>query len=200
MRTGLSPSMVLLSSRFCYTTHNYHHPPLEEDGRDALQHLPLQRLPAFVTAHTQIQVSPCLQQLHNRGLGCSRFARRYSGNGFAFRFHTTCFTRQLPGFVRENVKRKILFLFLWLLRCFTSPGALPLQLLTKGNTVLTALGFPIRKSSDQRLLATSPKLIAGCYVLHRHVLSSHPPYALRCSTTTPRLDLEEGSNHSHGVI
>lgn len=47
-----------------------------------------------------------------------------------------------------------------------------------GNAAFPALGFPIRISPDQRLLATSPKLFAGCYVLHRHVLSSHPPYAL----------------------
>jgi len=29
------------------------------------------------------------------------------------------------------------------------------------------LGYPIRKSPDQRLLVTSPKLIADCYALHR---------------------------------
>ena len=41
-----------------------------------------------------------------------------------------------------------------------------------------APGFPIRTSPDQRLLATSPKLIAGCYVLHRLFVSRHPPHAL----------------------
>ena len=40
------------------------------------------------------------------------------------------------------------------------------------------VGFPIRKSSDQRVFATSPKLIAGSYVLHRLQLPRHPPYAL----------------------
>ena len=45
-------------------------------------------------------------------------------------------------------------------------------------------GFPIRTSPDQRLLATSPKLFAGCYVLHRLSMSRHPPYALECSLTT----------------
>ena len=39
-------------------------------------------------------------------------------------------------------------------------------------------GFPIRKSPGQRLLATSPKLIAGCCVLHRLSMSRHPPYTL----------------------
>ena len=38
--------------------------------------------------------------------------------------------------------------------------------------------FLIRKSSDQRLLGTSPKRIAASRVLHRHVEPRHPPYAL----------------------
>lgn len=72
-----------------------------------------------------------------------------------------------------------LFLFHWVLRCFTSPGARRTPMYSvHDNTAFPVLGYPIRKSSDQRLLATSPKLIAGCYVLHRHVLSSHPPCAL----------------------
>jgi hypothetical protein len=41
-----------------------------------------------------------------------------------------------------------------------------------------ASGFPIRKSSDQRLFATSPRHIAGYNVLHRLQLPRHPPYAL----------------------
>src|SRR3989339_886595 len=39
-------------------------------------------------------------------------------------------------------------------------------------------GYPIRISPDQRLLTTSPKLFAGCYVLHRLLMSRHPPFAL----------------------
>ena len=53
---------------------------------------------------------------------------------------------------------------------------------TRSPWIVTSLntrsGFPIRTSPDQRLLATSPRLIAGCYVLHRLFLSRHPPYAL----------------------
>ena len=41
-------------------------------------------------------------------------------------------------------------------------------------------GFPIRKSSDHRVLARSPRLIAGSYVLHRLLPPRHPPRAL-CS-------------------
>ena len=56
---------------------------------------------------------------------------------------------------------------------------------TRSPWIVTALnrqlGLPIRTSPDQRLLATSPKLFAGYYVLHRLSVSRHPPYALNCS-------------------
>ena len=39
-------------------------------------------------------------------------------------------------------------------------------------------GFPIRKSPDQSLVANSPGLIAGSYVLHRLLVPRHPPCAL----------------------
>ena len=58
------------------------------------------------------------------GLGSFHFARRYSGN--------RCF-----------------FLFLRVLRCFSSPGSPP-----------------------------SPKLFAACHVLHRPSVPRHPPCAL----------------------
>ena len=43
---------------------------------------------------------------------------------------------------------------------------------------LTAVGSPIRKSPDHRVLARSPRLIAGSCVLHRLLLPRHPPCAL----------------------
>jgi hypothetical protein len=39
-------------------------------------------------------------------------------------------------------------------------------------------GFPIRTSSDQRLVGSSPRLIAASYVLHRLLAPRHPPCAL----------------------
>ena len=69
------------------------------------------------------------------GLGCSVFARRYLQNNFYF-------------------------LFLLVLRCFTSQGErlwnAPLDF-----TTLLVKGFPIQKSPDRRLLGTSPKRIAA---------------------------------------
>ena len=43
---------------------------------------------------------------------------------------------------------------------------------------LAPVGFPIRTSPDQSLVADSPKLFAGSNVLHRLQLPRHPPYAL----------------------
>src|SRR5687768_5224109 len=63
---------------------------------------------------------------------------------------------------------------------FQFPG-LPLTALfySGGNTrALPRVGFPIRRSRDQRLVSTSPRLIAAAHVLHRLLAPRHPPCAL----------------------
>ena len=81
------------------------------------------------------------------------------------------------------------FLFLQVLRCFTSLGASHAPMYSAhSDWAFPQSGFPIRTSPGQRLLATSPKLIAGCYVLHQHVLSSHPPYTLSVLSTHCQCD------------
>src|SRR6266705_2214719 len=45
----------------------------------------------------------------------------------------------------------------------------------RGDEPLRPSGFPIRKSPDQSLVADSPGLIAGSYVLHRLLVPRHPP-------------------------
>jgi hypothetical protein len=48
-----------------------------------------------------------------------------------------------------------------------------------GDTrALPRVGFPIRKFRDQRLVSTSPGLIAAAHVLHRLSAPRHPPCAL----------------------
>src|ERR671934_872933 len=48
-----------------------------------------------------------------------------------------------------------------------------------GSTrALPRVGFPIRRSRDQRLVSTSPALIAAAHVLHRLSAPRHPPCAL----------------------
>ena len=54
----------------------------------------------------------------------------------------------------------------------------------RGSGPLHPLGFPIRKSPDLSLVADSPGLIAGSYVLLRLLVPRHPPCALTNLATT----------------
>src|SRR6266540_2788192 len=49
----------------------------------------------------------------------------------------------------------------------------------KSTRALPRVGFPIRKSRDQRLVSTSPGLFAAGHVLLRLLAPRHPPRALR---------------------
>ena len=93
--------------------------------------------------------------LHKPGLGYSPFARRYLGN---------------RGF----------FLFLGVLRCFSSPGRLyPPYIFRWKWHGMTRARFPDSEISGSKPVIGSPKLIADYHVLHRHLTPRHPPYALR---------------------
>src|SRR6266566_6008853 len=48
----------------------------------------------------------------------------------------------------------------------------------RSTRALSRVGFPIRRSRDQRLVSTSPALIAAAHVLHRLLAPRHPPCAL----------------------
>ena len=66
---------------------------------------------------------------------------------------------------------------------FLSTGYLDVSVPRVGSLAgsdLWSLGFPIRTSPDHRVLARSPRLFAGSYVLHRLLPPRHPPCAL-CS-------------------
>ena len=90
------------------------------------------------------------------GLGCSEFARHY------FRNHGC-------------------FLFLWVLRWFTSPGSPRIPMYSEcDNCCSQQLGFPIRTSPDHGLLA-SPRSLSQLVTsfiaylrqgIHTHALSS----------------------------
>src|SRR6266478_1766769 len=59
--------------------------------------------------------------------------------------------------------------------------SLPLRILFYSDASTSALplvGFPIRKSRDQRSVSTSPGLIAAAHVLLRLLAPRHPPCAL----------------------
>ena len=97
--------------------------------------------------------NPC-RVSHTDGLATSAFARHYSRNHCCF-------------------------LFLRVLRCFTSPRS-PLHPMYSdtGHRPHRRRGFPIRKSSDHSPLIGSPRHIADCHVLHRLLMPRHPPCAL----------------------
>ena len=88
---------------------------------------------------------------NDTGLGSSRFARRYSGNHFCF-------------------------LFLRVLRCFTSPGSPRFR---------AQRGYPIRRSADIRLLTAPRSLSQLSHVLHRLLMPRHPPDALANLSENP---------------
>ena len=90
------------------------------------------------------------------------------------------------------------FLFLRVLRCFTSPRSLPHPIYSDaGNTTSLVLGFPIRKSSDQRSVDSSPRLIAASYVLHRLSMPRHPPCALKnLLTQKPKNKITHFNGHT----
>ena len=93
---------------------------------------------------------------HTHGLASSAFARHYSRNH-------TC------------------FLFLRVLRCFTSPRYHPHPYTFRAgppDTTPDIPGFPIRTPPDHSSFTNSPGLIAGYNVLHRLLVPRHPPIAL----------------------
>ena len=95
---------------------------------------------------TATSIAPPQPRFH--GLGCSHFARRYYGNRFCF-------------------------LFLWLLRCFSSPGCLlPAHGFSRQFKRLTYLGI-----SGSMLIFNSPKHFVACYALPRLWVPRYPPQA-----------------------
>jgi hypothetical protein len=87
---------------------------------------------------------------NNHGLGYSPFDRHYLGNHYCF-------------------------LFLRVLRCFSSPGSPPD---CSGYHAFNVMGCPIRKPADIMDICSSPQLIAACHVLLRLREPRHPPCAL----------------------
>ena len=88
------------------------------------------------------------------GLASSAFARRYSRN-------------------------LVWFLFLCLLRCFTSAGSLPpYYLIHTGILDSSSRWFPNSEICGSMLIYSYPQLIAVSHVLRRLLMPRHSPYAL----------------------
>jgi hypothetical protein len=132
---------------------------------------PFQALPLSIRLVTSRQIrkfvrsdptTPNIQRFrawHIFGLGCFPFARRYLGN-------------------------HVCFLFLEVLRCFSSLRWLlqPMDSVADVPT-LPGTGFPIQRSPDQSLFSGSPELIAAYHVFHRLLAPRHPPIALTSLAT-----------------
>ena len=75
----------------------------------------------------------------------------------------------------------ILFLFLRLLRCFTSPGiaCFSLSLFRKRRLSINSVRLPHSEISGSKRICRSPKLIAAYHVLHRLLAPRHPLCALQ---------------------
>ena len=100
--------------------------------------------------------------LRRPGLGCSPFARRYSGN-------------------------RVFFLFLEVLRCFSSLGSRRATYgFSDGRLGITPAGFPHSGILGSKPACGSPRLIAASHALHRFLAPRHPPSALSSLTTVLR--------------
>ena len=55
------------------------------------------------------------------------------------------------------------------------------------DDLFTQIGFLHSDISGSKLVASSPKLNAGCHILHRSLLPRHPSYALYYLTIQPQM-------------
>ena len=121
-------------------------------------------LPSSDCLSRQVRLyTPYVMSVHNPivnyGLASFPFARRYLGN--------RCF-----------------FLFLRVLRCFSSPGYLLTgYVFTCGYLRITIGGFPHSDICGLTDVCSSPQLFAACHVLLRLLVPRHSPYALYCLTS-----------------
>src|SRR3954453_13612478 len=68
-----------------------------------------------------------------------------------------------------------------------------------GHTTWLVRGSPIRTSSDQRSVGSSPRLIAASYVLHRLLVPRHPPCALNNLATQKTAPSPPEGNNKAGL-
>jgi len=142
---------------FAYATFTLCGSPFQDDSaNDPLcnSRKPLQRPPRS----SRDPDVATLAGLHHTGLGCSAFARRYSRN-------------------------RGCFLFLRVLRCFSSPGwPPPTYEFSRRIPRDEARGLPHSEIPGSKLVCSSPRLIAAYHVLLRLLEPRHSPCAL-CSLT-----------------
>ena len=123
----------------------------------------------FVTRRPCGQTGPTTPPCKHDGLGSSAFARRYWRNHYCF-------------------------LFLQVLRWFTSLRCLPPAYgFSRGYLNMTRGGLPHSEIPGSKLICSSPGLIAACHVLHRLLAPRHSPYTLSSLT------IRNSNSHSPGI-
>ena len=80
------------------------------------------------------------------------------------------------AFARHYLRNRFRFLFLRLLRCFTSPRSPHRPMHSTCDTL--AGGLSHSEITGSQLTSSSPMLIAGSHVLHRLSVPRHSPQAL----------------------
>ena len=115
-------------------------------------------------------------------------------------FKVTCAVRTPPcthdglgssGFARRYFRNRCFFLFLRLLRCFSSPGSPPypikayLPLFSIWIHGVCPCGFPHSEIRGSRDICSSPRLFAAYHVFLRLSVPRHPPCALSSLTSRP---------------
>ena len=82
-------------------------------------------------------------------------------------------------FARRYSENRCFFLFLRVLRCFSSPRyLLCTYVFSTGYLRITTGGFPHSDICGFTDICSSPQLFAACHVLLRLPVPRHPPYAL----------------------
>src|ERR671913_925605 len=112
---------------------------------------------------------------------------------------TPCRVSRVDGlassaFARHYSLNRGCFLFLRVLRCFTSPRSLHAPYVFRcGSPDHKSVwrGFPIRTPWDHSPVIDSPRLIADSYVLLRLLMPRHPPCALKNLTTKDQSEIFE---------
>ena len=82
------------------------------------------------------------------------------------------------AFARRYLRNRYYFLFLRLLRCFSSPGSLRIPMYSVYGDRIAPAGFPHSDISGSMPVCGSPKLFAAYHVFHRLSVPRHPPCAL----------------------
>ena len=82
------------------------------------------------------------------------------------------------AFARHYLRNLVWFLFLALLRCFSSGGSPPYAMNSRMDTWTTSCGLLHSDICGSKLAYSSPQLIAVNHVLHRLPMPRHSLYAL----------------------